>query len=137
MMIYTKKTYIQKITNEFNENLDMTYYDIEKIDLDRDYNNKLETIKQKQLPIVVDLKNSNIKAIENNIKAIESSKKESISILKVLAIIFGMITFLSFGFTGIVLYKSGLDLDKLIYPVLSFIVASIFFTVFKDKYINN
>ena len=96
MMIYTKKTYIQKITNEFNENLDMTYYDIEKIDLDRDYNNKLETIKQKQLPIVVDLKNSNIKAIENNIKAIDSSNKESISILKFKAFIYVKITFLRF-----------------------------------------
>lgn len=130
LKVYTKKTYIQKITNEFNENLDMTYYDIEQLSLENDYNNKLESIKQKQLPIVVDLKNSNIKAIE-------SSKKESISIIKIMAIFFGMITFLSTIFIGMVLYKSGLDLDKLIYPLISLVIGSIFFTIFKDKYINN
>lgn len=130
MMIYTKKTYMRKLQNELSKNLDVTYYDIEQLALEEDYNKKLQVINKKTLPVIVTVEDN------PNIKAIESSKKESISIFKIIAIGSGLITFLSFIFVVAVLYKSGFNINKLLYPGLSFIVGSIFFTVLKDKYIN-
>lgn len=56
--------------------------------------------------------------------------------IKIVAITSGLIMFISFVLSLAVLYKNGLDLDRLFYIILVFIVSNILFVIFKDKYIK-